>query len=406
MQIPNQTVRDDRLSYAARGVLAELLSRPDGWEATADDLWKLATKARGQKGEGRRVMRAVFAELKAVGYLVAGRESLGRGRFGTVLTLYDIPGGSGVPQTGTSVRPAVTDVSAGRTDVPRAGMSDMPADVPHAGTSEPPGATDVSAGRTDVPPTDVPHGGTSKKKTVKNTGENTGVGDGRRPTTGGGGLRSSGVAAQPEDVHEQVSAAAVGLVVGLLPPPLRSALPERVPRAVTDAIGAELRRGLTTEQLVARAEQRWNLHGYALHADTEYGGAGLQRPVGVAVALVRRGDCTHPRCNDGTDLDTGEACRTCERDREDRMNKPVLRQVPTDGVRGAMPAAPGVPGQRAMLLPVMGPVTVSTAPQAPVPHRAAPDGPELPYGRCSGCGRAFLRSRPACPHCGVMAGAS
>ena len=46
VQIPNGTVRDSRLSYMARGILAELLSRPDGWEATADELWRLAAEAR------------------------------------------------------------------------------------------------------------------------------------------------------------------------------------------------------------------------------------------------------------------------------------------------------------------------------------------------------------------------
>ncbi|MDX2639919.1 hypothetical protein [Streptomyces stelliscabiei] len=403
VQIPNRTARDDRLSYAARGVLAELLSRPDGWEATADDLWRLATKARGEKGEGRRVMRAVFAELKEAGYLVAERQSLGRGRVGTVLTLYDIPGGADVPLGGTSAQPGTTDVSAGRTDVPPAGTSDTPTDVPPIGTSAPPGTTDVSAGRTDVPPTDVPHGGTSKKKTVKNTGEKTGVGDGRRPTTGSGSHGGSGDAARINDLHDEVSAAAVGLVVSLLPRQLRDTLPERVPRAVTDAITAELRRGLTTEQLVTRAEQRWNLHGYSLDADTEYGGRGLQRPIGVAVALVCRGDCTHPRCNDGTDLDTGDSCRTCERTQDDHMaavrSRPALHQVPTDGVRDPLPAGGGVPGQQPLLTSLTNPEPV------PAPRTASPapsgdlDGSHSPYGRCSGCSRPMARPTSMCQRC-------
>ncbi|MDK1348012.1 hypothetical protein QNO09_32975 [Streptomyces sp. 378] len=180
VQIPNRTVRDDRLSYAARGVLAELLSRPDPWEATADDLWRKATESRGAKAEGRRVMRAVFAELKDAGYLITERESLGRGRFGTVLTLYDVPVGTDVPPAGTSEQPAHSEVSAGRTDVPHVGTPDSPTgnpptDVPPRGTSGPPATTDVSAGRTDVPPTDVPHGGTSKEKTIKNTRKTNGV---------------------------------------------------------------------------------------------------------------------------------------------------------------------------------------------------------------------------------------
>jgi hypothetical protein len=168
VQVPNRTARDDRLSYMARGILVELLSRPDGWEATADDLWRLATQARGA-GESRRAMRAAFAELKNAGYLVSTREKLGGGRFGTVLTLYD--------------------VSAGRTDVPTVGTSETSTGVPTGGTSEPPGKTDVPAGRTDVPTggspeppgeagisagrTDVPTVGTSSKKTGLKKGENS-----------------------------------------------------------------------------------------------------------------------------------------------------------------------------------------------------------------------------------------
>lgn len=168
VQIPNGTVRDSRLSYMARGILAELLSRPDGWEATADEMWRQAADARGNKsGEGRRAFRAAFAELKEFGYLVASREQLAGGKRATVLTAHDVP--------------------AGRTDVPYAGTSEA-TDVPHAGTSVPPGQTSIPAGRTDVPVggtpdspaetplsaahSDVPHGGTSKEENgEKKTGE-------------------------------------------------------------------------------------------------------------------------------------------------------------------------------------------------------------------------------------------
>ncbi|MEU2895239.1 hypothetical protein ABZ690_17855 [Streptomyces sp. NPDC006967] len=40
-----------------------------------------------------------------------------------------------------------------------------------------------------------------------------------------------------------------------------------------------------------------------------------------------------------------------------------------------------VPGQRAMLLPVMGPVVASTVPQAPAPSDYAQGAPEVPYDR-------------------------
>ena len=68
-QIPDETLRDGRLSYAARGVLAEILSRPDDWTTNADDIWPRAHRERGSRGEGRDTLHGVFAELEAAGYL-------------------------------------------------------------------------------------------------------------------------------------------------------------------------------------------------------------------------------------------------------------------------------------------------------------------------------------------------
>ncbi|WP_406144951.1 hypothetical protein [Streptomyces anulatus] len=184
LQVPNATVRDDRLSHMARGILAELLSRPDGWEATADDMWRSSVAKHGKNSPGRRMFRAAFAELKEHGYLTAGRELLAAGRHATVLTLTD------VPQAGTSARPADADKTAGGTDVPHGGTSDGSTDVPDGGTSVRPGQTALPAAQPDVPAggtsvsaagtgdraghSDVPHGGTSKEENgEKKTGWNT-----------------------------------------------------------------------------------------------------------------------------------------------------------------------------------------------------------------------------------------
>lgn len=368
VQVPNATVRDARLSYMARGVLVELLSRPDGWEVTADELWQLASKARGGKGEGRRSFRAAFAELKEFGYIGTHREPLPGGRHGTVLTVYDIPRRSDVPPVGTSEESGQRD-SAGRSDVPYAGTSDTP-DVPPVGTSERRGQKGVSAGRSDVPLSDVPHAGTSNRRRSKKTGEKTG-GNGRRPTTGSQGLPISGSAAlqnqRPDEDQSAVSAEAVGCIIGLLPRALRDQLPNPVPKAVTDTIAAELHRGLTTDTLIARAERRWLAHGYDLDNDTQGGGPGLLRPVGVAVALIRRSQCTHPRCDDGTDLDTGQPCRTCEREAEDR------RTTQTTPVQGAF-----------------------LTPLAPVADTRRP----APFRSCESCDRAIRSHTPGlCRDC-------
>ena len=135
LQVPNATVRDDRLSHMARGILVELLSRPDGWEATADDMWRASVAKHGKASPGRRAFRAAFAELKEHGYLTSERTTLPGNKFGTTLAITDIPaGGTGVPHAGTSARPATTDVSPAQTDVPHAGTSETRTDVPHGGT--------------------------------------------------------------------------------------------------------------------------------------------------------------------------------------------------------------------------------------------------------------------------------
>lgn len=72
--IPNETLRDDRLSYCARGVLAELLSRPPGWETNADALSERARRHRDVTGEGRRGIRAAFRELEDAGYMIRRKE--------------------------------------------------------------------------------------------------------------------------------------------------------------------------------------------------------------------------------------------------------------------------------------------------------------------------------------------
>ncbi|GAB3115935.1 hypothetical protein GCM10027160_24070 [Streptomyces calidiresistens] len=374
VQLPNGTVRDERLSYMARGILAELLSRPDGWETTADDLWRRAAQARPEnKGEGRRAFRAAFAELKDRGYLTSATESLPGGRHGTVLTVHDLP------QNG--------DVCAGGTDVPHAGTSEGGSDstdVPHAGTSERAGETGPAAGRADVPPagtsvrpaergvsagrSDVPHAGTSlrrqKKKTEKKKTES---GDGRQATTGSGVRGEGGFAAPDKPTPTSTTktnptaeqAAAIGAIIGLLPPALRDRLPARVPAALVDAIREELERGLNAAQLVERTDARWNAWGLALDADTDGGGRGLHSPVGAAIRLFHPGYCPDPRCIDGVLPDTGASCRTCEERAADRAADRAAERA-----AAKTPASPPRTPLRAVPAPT-GHTTRTTSPRAP-----------------------------------------
>lgn len=112
--LPNAFLQDERLSWATRGLLAEVLSRPDGWTASADSLSERARRLRPDNGhgEGRRAVRAMFAEGKRYGYIIAEKERIGpgedgAGRFRTVLAFYDTPQSD--TGTGTSVPPAETE---------------------------------------------------------------------------------------------------------------------------------------------------------------------------------------------------------------------------------------------------------------------------------------------------------
>ncbi|MEV5048211.1 hypothetical protein AB0N20_27340 [Streptomyces griseoincarnatus] len=206
-------------------------------------------------------------------------------------------------------------------------------------------------------------------------------GDGRRPTTGSQGRAAGGSAAaptaSPAEEDEKVRTAAIGCVIGLMPRRLRDQLPERLPAAVADEIRAELARGLTVDQLVDRVARRWVEHGYENAAESA-DGPGILRPVGVARKLVRRGNCPSERCDDGTDLDTGDRCRTCEREAEDRQARREAAQRPV---------------QAAFLMPVpSGP-----AEPAPQPHTPAQRSSERREIRdCDGptCERVF-RTVPA-----------
>lgn len=119
--LPNELLRDDRLSYCARAVLAELLSRPDGWETNADALSERARRHRDGRGEGRRAMRAAFAELEEAGYMVRHKRKGEKGRFVTVLEVYDTTGdrgtACGTSVDGTSVNgTSASGTSSGSTD--------------------------------------------------------------------------------------------------------------------------------------------------------------------------------------------------------------------------------------------------------------------------------------------------
>ncbi|MHB1351728.1 MAG: hypothetical protein ACYCWA_00270 [Thiobacillus sp.] len=84
-EIQNDTLRDGRLSYRARGVLARLLSNADGWHMTAHEL------AAESPGEGRQAILTALRELRESGYIVQRRLQGEKGRWRTETYVYDTP---------------------------------------------------------------------------------------------------------------------------------------------------------------------------------------------------------------------------------------------------------------------------------------------------------------------------
>lgn len=84
-QIPNDLLRDKRLSYGARGVMAMILSNKDEWEAHRSYLLKLSDMDKPNRIKG------YIKELESLGYAHYCVVGGGKQRFVTVWTFYSIP---------------------------------------------------------------------------------------------------------------------------------------------------------------------------------------------------------------------------------------------------------------------------------------------------------------------------
>jgi hypothetical protein len=82
--ISNAVIRDECLSYRARGILIYLLSQPPDWETSST---RLAIAA----GEGRDAVRTALRELINVGYVTLRKEQTKAGHWVTTYMVTDTP---------------------------------------------------------------------------------------------------------------------------------------------------------------------------------------------------------------------------------------------------------------------------------------------------------------------------
>lgn len=76
LNVPSATIRDGRVSFRARGILAYLLDKPDGWRVRA---LSIATDGT----EGRDAIQTALRELAAAGYIRTTRAQSTDGRWTT-----------------------------------------------------------------------------------------------------------------------------------------------------------------------------------------------------------------------------------------------------------------------------------------------------------------------------------
>lgn len=84
-QIANEAIRDKRLSFRARGILALVLSHSEDWEATRD--WLLTQTEK----EGRAAVQTALNELSDLGYRVVEKSQNEGGLWATIVHWKHLP---------------------------------------------------------------------------------------------------------------------------------------------------------------------------------------------------------------------------------------------------------------------------------------------------------------------------
>lgn len=243
-QIRNDVLRDERLSYRARGVLATILSHTDNWNTSAE-----AMSRAGQ--EGRDAIRTALSELEAAGYLQREKRQDAQGRWSTQAIVYDTPQAHAVQDS--------------LLDLPAPPTPENPSPVAQGPASSQ--VRDITAGQTDDWKTDAGKSGANRTSTTK-------------PPTYGGATADADAAAKapaPADaIAKAVYDATEGMVkylavrsVAAKGLKVQGATPERVTEALLALYAAG--RPLTLETLGQRLR---GSKGASASAHTDHWAAG------------------------------------------------------------------------------------------------------------------------------------
>ncbi|MFE6049244.1 hypothetical protein ACFQ6N_00630 [Kitasatospora sp. NPDC056446] len=120
--LPNAVLQNRRLSYTARGLLVDLLSRPDDWR---EDGRHMADSS----PQGRGAIRKALKELTRAGYYRTEKIRTPDGRIVTENHVYDTPQSSRSGEPGTT-RPGAGETSAGPADALSKNRNEEPTHPP------------------------------------------------------------------------------------------------------------------------------------------------------------------------------------------------------------------------------------------------------------------------------------
>ena len=104
--LSNDVLRDSRLSFCARGILANLLSQPDG---KRDDIRTLTERT----PEGRERVASAMRELERFGYLTRAKRRTPEGQIYTEVEVFEAPEGPPWQVTPNAGFPASGSLTAG-----------------------------------------------------------------------------------------------------------------------------------------------------------------------------------------------------------------------------------------------------------------------------------------------------